>query len=202
MPSLTQSRRQLILVNAPATPQISLPSRSGHITLRCCNFLTQLIFCDHPSALRRLPQWNFVLLAVKSPERMRANSPIEFLHDFLFPSPRASDTVYFRLDDILHTAASNSEDFEPALADALPPSGQEARPSAAYSELVDVLSLRHREARAGLARWPPRVPSFESRQAVSQWCTFQAWKEEAAIFQRSASWDRRILEAAIFLPPY
>ncbi len=54
-----------------------------------------------------------------SPERARANSPV---------------------DDILHTAASDSEDFGPALADALPPSGQEARPSAAYSELVDVLS--------------------------------------------------------------
>ncbi len=64
-PFLTQSRRQLILANAPSTPQISLPSRSGHITLRCCVFLAQLIFCDHPSALRRLPQWNFVLLAVK-----------------------------------------------------------------------------------------------------------------------------------------
>ncbi len=37
-------------------------------------------------------------------------------------------------------AASDSEDFGPALADALQPSGQEARPSAAYSELVDVLS--------------------------------------------------------------
>ncbi len=35
---------------------------------------------------------------------------------------------------------SDSEDFGPALADALPPSSQEARPSAAYSELVDVLS--------------------------------------------------------------
>ncbi len=75
-----------------------------------------------------------------SPERVRANSPVEFLHDFLFPSPRARDTVSFGLDDILHTAASDSEDFGPALADALPPSGQEARPSAAYSELVDVLS--------------------------------------------------------------
>ncbi len=60
------------------------------------------------------------------PERMRANSPVEFVHDFLFPSPRARDTVSFGLDDILHTAASNSEDFRPALADALPPSGQEA----------------------------------------------------------------------------
>ncbi len=66
--------------------------------------------------------------------------PVEFLHDFLFPSPRARDTVSFELDDILHTAASDSEDFGPALADALPPSGLEARPSAAYSELVDVLS--------------------------------------------------------------
>ncbi len=72
--------------------------------------------------------------------RVRANSPVEFLHDFLFPSPRARDTVSFGLDDILHTAASDSEDFGPALADALPPSGQEARPSAAYSELVDVPS--------------------------------------------------------------
>ncbi len=75
-----------------------------------------------------------------SPECVRANSPVEFLHDFLFPNPRARDTVSFGLDDILHTAASDSEDFGPALADALPPSGQEARPSAAYSELVDVLS--------------------------------------------------------------
>ncbi len=75
-----------------------------------------------------------------SPERVRANSPVELLHDFLFPSPRARDTVSFGLDDILHTAASDSEDFGPALADALPPSGQEARPSVAYSELVDVLS--------------------------------------------------------------
>ncbi len=75
-----------------------------------------------------------------SPEHVRANSPVEFLHDFLFPSPRACNIVSFGLDDILHTAASDSEDFGPALADALSPSGQEARPSAAYSELVDVLS--------------------------------------------------------------
>ncbi len=75
-----------------------------------------------------------------SPERARVNSPVEFLHDFLFPSPKAHDFVSFGLDDVLHTAASDSEDFGPALADALPPSGQEAQPSAAYSELVDVLS--------------------------------------------------------------
>ncbi len=75
-----------------------------------------------------------------SSEHARANSPVEFLPDFQFPSPKAHDFVSFGLDDILHTAASDSEDFGPALADALPPSGQEARPSAAYSELVDVLS--------------------------------------------------------------
>ncbi len=75
-----------------------------------------------------------------SPERVHANSPVEFTQDYLFPSPRACDTVSFGLDDILQTAASDSEDFGPALADALPPSGQEAQPSAAYSELVDVLS--------------------------------------------------------------
>ncbi len=75
-----------------------------------------------------------------SPEHVRANSPVEFAHDYLYPSPEAHDTISFRLDDVLLTAASDSEDFGPALADAFPPSGQEARPSAAYSELVDVLS--------------------------------------------------------------
>ncbi len=75
-----------------------------------------------------------------SPDRARANSPVEFLPDFQFPSPKARDFVSFGLDDILHTAASDSEDFGPASADALPPNGQGARPSAAYSELVDVLS--------------------------------------------------------------
>ncbi len=66
-----------------------------------------------------------------SPERARANSPVQFLHDFLFPSPKAHDFVSFGLDDVLHTEASDSEDFGPALAIALPPSGQEA-----YSDLL------------------------------------------------------------------
>ncbi len=69
-----------------------------------------------------------------SPEHVRAK------HEYLYPSPRARDTVSFGLDDILLTAASNFEDFGPALVDALPPSGQEAQPSAVYAELVDVLS--------------------------------------------------------------
>ncbi len=71
---------------------------------------------------------------------MRANSPVEFTQVYLFPSPRARYTVSFGMDYVLLTAASDSEDFGPSLADALPLSGQEARPSPAYSELVDVLS--------------------------------------------------------------
>ncbi len=99
-----------------------------------------------------------------SPERARANSPVEFLHDFLFPSPKARDFVSFGLDDVLHTAASDSEDFGPALADALPPSGQEAQPSAAYSELVDVLSRPTKSS-----RWigPMSPASLEFRSSTS-----------------------------------
>ncbi|KAF4110552.1 hypothetical protein G5714_007583 [Onychostoma macrolepis] len=62
-----------------------------------------------------------------SPEHVHVNSPVEFAHEYLCPSPEARDSVSFGLDDVLFTAASDSEDFGPALADALPPSGQEAR---------------------------------------------------------------------------
>ncbi len=54
-----------------------------------------------------------------SPEHVRANSPVEFTQDYLFPSPRARDTVSFGIDDVLLTAASDSEDFGPSLTDAL-----------------------------------------------------------------------------------
>ncbi len=50
-----------------------------------------------------------------SPEHVRMSSPVEFAHDYLYPSPEARDTVSFGLD------------------------GQEAWSSVAYSELVDVL---------------------------------------------------------------
>ncbi len=81
---------------------------------------------------------------------MRANSPVEFTQDYLFPSPRARYTVSFGMDYVLLTAASDSEDFGPSLADALPLSGQEARPSPAYSELVDVLSRAAEKLSHGL----------------------------------------------------
>ncbi len=63
-------------------------------------------------------------------EHVHANSPVEFAHNYLYPSPEARDTVSFGLDDVLLTAASDSEDFGPALADTFPPNGQEAWPSA------------------------------------------------------------------------
>ncbi len=72
-----------------------------------------------------------------SPEHVRANSPAEFAYESLYPSLEARNAVSFGLDDVLFTAASDSEDFGPALADAIPPSCQH---SAAYSEFVDVLS--------------------------------------------------------------
>ncbi len=42
-----------------------------------------------------------------SPEHVRANSPVEFTQDYLFPSPRARYTVSFGIDDVLLTAASD-----------------------------------------------------------------------------------------------
>ncbi len=241
-PSSTFLRRLLILANAPSAPQISLPSRSGHISpsvaisivfswdffvctsttavVELCSpcgevpwsivavsrrvlassramshtvsvfyvwvfrtrqrrftafrnaklslktLRTRLAVFEKESSVfpRRAPEaaeasresatWgsDVELEAMESeqtglafslpllPEHLRVNSPVEFAHKYLCPSPEACDAVSFGLDDVLFTAASDSEDFGPALADAFPPSGQEAWPSAAYSELVDVLS--------------------------------------------------------------
>ncbi len=69
-----------------------------------------------------------------------ANSLVEFAHEYLFASPEARNAVSFGLDDILFTTASDYEDFGPDLADPIPASVKEARPSAAYSEFVDVFS--------------------------------------------------------------
>lgn len=65
---------------------------------------------------------------------------MEFSHDYLCLSLEVRKTISFGLEDVLYIAASDSEDFGPASADALPPSGQEAQPSVAYSELLDVLA--------------------------------------------------------------
>ncbi len=98
-----------------------------------------------------------------SPEHVRANSPVEFTQDYLFPSPRARDTVSFGIDDVLLTAASDSEDFGPSLADALPLS-EEARPSPAYSELVDVLSRATEKLALDWTWRALRLSLFETRR--------------------------------------
>ncbi len=82
----------------------------------------------------------FLLSLPPSPEHHRANSPVQFSRGYLTPSPEVRDTVSFGLEDILYTAASGSEDFGAALLDVLPPSGQEAWPSPAYTELEEVLA--------------------------------------------------------------
>ncbi len=97
-----------------------------------------------------------------SPEHVRANSPVEFVHEYLYPSPEARDAFSFGLDDVLFTAASDSEDFGPALADAILPSGQVVRPSTAHSELVDVLS-RSTISSQSIGPMSPRVAIFETR---------------------------------------
>lgn len=66
-------------------------------------------------------------------------SPEEFNKDYLRPSPGACEAVPLGLDDVFYTAPSDLEDFRPTSADAVPPSGQEVWPSAAYTELVDML---------------------------------------------------------------
>ncbi len=66
--------------------------------------------------------------------------PVQFSCGCLAPSLEAQDAVSFGLKDILYTVASDSEDFEAASLDVLPPSGQEARLSPAYTELVEVLA--------------------------------------------------------------
>ncbi|KAF4117700.1 hypothetical protein G5714_002253 [Onychostoma macrolepis] len=67
-------------------------------------------------------QMGFAFSLPLSPEHVRMNSPVEFAHEYLRRSPEACNAVSFGLDDVLFTAASDSEDFGPALADALPPS--------------------------------------------------------------------------------
>ncbi len=82
----------------------------------------------------------FSLSLPPSPRCHRGNSPVQFSRGCIAPNPEARDTVSFGLKDILYTAASDSEDFVAASLDVLPPSGQEARPSPAYTELVEVLA--------------------------------------------------------------
>ncbi len=61
-------KSDFILTNAPSAPQISLPSRSGHISPSVAIFLARFrLFSLGISllALWRMQNWNSVLLAVK-----------------------------------------------------------------------------------------------------------------------------------------
>ncbi len=161
-------------------------------------FWPKLTFCDHPFALRRLPQWNFVLLAVKCHGVSPLSTAVRAFHRSrkcikCLGFSHACDAVYgtskckicedFHLIILRSRLVRRNLPFFPVAPQAPPQPLVKPRPG------VRMSSSR---------RW--RV----SRQAspVPQRCTFQAWKEEAAIFQRSASRDLQILEAAIFLPPY
>ncbi len=79
------------------------------------------------------------------------------------------------------TAASDSKDFGPALADALPLSGQEARPSAAYFELVDVLS---RATEKLSLDWPDEPCESQALKLDERFLSGpnSSWMEEAAVF--------------------
>ncbi len=85
--------------------------------------------------------------------------PLSPEHDYLYPSPEARDTVSFGLEGCVANTVLPEPNFEPALADAFPPSGQEAWPSAAYSELVDVLS---RATEKLLLDWPDEPRESQS----------------------------------------
>ncbi len=43
-----------------------------------------------------------------SPENANANSPVEFMYDYLCPSPEARNGVSFGQEDVLFTMASDS----------------------------------------------------------------------------------------------
>ncbi len=106
-----------------AKVSISEPSALG---LRCSVFPRRAPEVSAASRESATCGSDVELEAMESEQTGFAFSLVEFPHEYLYPSPGAHDTVSFGLD-ILLTAASDSEDFGPALADALPPIGQEAR---------------------------------------------------------------------------
>ncbi len=110
---------------------------------------TRLVVFDRESAVlprRATPSLDAELEAIESEQislslppssgRHRANYLVQFSRSCLAPSLEAREAVSFGLEDILYTAASNSEEFGAASLDV---EDQEAQPSPAY-RLVDVLA--------------------------------------------------------------
>ncbi len=130
---------------------------------------------------------------------MRANSPVEFTQIICFLA--RGHVILFRDRCILLTAANDSEDFGPSLADALPLSGQEARPSPAYSELVDVLSRAAEKLSHGLDDEPR---DSRSSKLDERFLSGVNSKMSGGSCRFSVICIRRfqILETAFFFPPY
>ncbi len=123
--------------------------------------------------LEAMESEQFSLSLPPSPGRHRTISPVEFSRGCLAPSPEAREAVSFGLEDILYTAASDTEDFGAASLDVLPPSGQEARPSPAYTELVEV--------RLRLNRTSLVSPSHLSSTSVSSVALVRARQGESCL---------------------
>ncbi len=87
-------------------------------------FLHEAAAWSSEAELEAMENEQFSLSLPPSPGRHRANSPVQFSRGCLAPSLEARDAVSFGLEDILYTAASDSEDFGAAPLNALPPSGQ------------------------------------------------------------------------------
>ncbi len=144
------------------------------------------------SSLRKATAWSsdaeleamkseqFSLSLSPSPGCHHGNSPVQFSRGCLAPSLEARWAVSFGLEDVLYTAASDSEDFRAASLDVLTPSGQEAWPSPAYTELVDVLACATEKLRLV---WPdePHEPIHLSVTSVSSVALLRDRRRESCL---------------------
>ncbi len=100
--------------------------------LPCCAAPEASSICEvaawsSDAELETMESEQFSLSLPPSPGRYRANSPVQFSRGYLAPSPEAWGAVSFSLEDVLYTAASDSEDFRASSLDVLTSSGQEAK---------------------------------------------------------------------------
>ncbi len=75
------------------------------------SFLREAAAWSSEAELEAMESEQFSLDLPPSPGRHRPNFPVHFSHGCLAPSPEARDPISFGLEDILYTAASDSEDF-------------------------------------------------------------------------------------------
>ncbi len=75
------------------------------------SFLREAAAWSSEAEIEAMESEQFSLSLPPSPGHHRANSPVQFSHGSLAPGPEARDAISFGLEDILYTAASDSEDF-------------------------------------------------------------------------------------------